>query len=737
MSEYLNSIIGEWNTDEYGNPSLKRITNEIKQVDPVNLCIVLEQYPSEYNKVLISGMYEIPIDEYIKNENQFKVDYSLRKIYFHPLQAGKYIAVTEYWGRGRTLLGAEMISTEVGDGNKVISTLRDNIVEIKGKVAEYDIIYDNYAAETTNTINTALDNKIGEVDTEMEGHRVTVNQLKIDYDNATHFTLVTSGAGYFTATSNGVGVFQIPVEMFNPLIDVVSLHYCGEELKLDINYSLLGAEVTLLDWTLDLNEKIYIKVLRGVKTVVPVGTNGGDLMLGSITQPKLALDVQDKISKVPLLETQLENITPLSQSYKNIYSGNLRIAYHFNYENNQEKIDLLKSLGFNCIYMYLGFSWRDDQIKMKAFLDRMLLNGIYVILPIYPNYLTSNNSAEYTLEQNFVSLYEKHPAVVGFSTYDEPISAGYSMVNLNLIYTRIKEKTNKDVFLTEHDNTLTNMITNWSSDCFDVLCIDNYTNILNSGATTRVYDTPEKRKAWLFESLTFFKNLYWTKSPKRIIPVLPMFSLATDPSANFGLPTIQEIREYIDIFALFGFSDYGAFAFDVSFQPSLLGDTIDTSQHLKELCTITMAGLYQSKQTITTIKPKGFKLNKNYISSVNMEYNSTGFDKLSVIGTSASNSSIIFRVDVDSPSNKLCVTTRLQNRLDMQNRVIFISYSVDGTNFIDSFSRSFGTGIDHVFSNVFTIPNNLSAIYVKVEIENNGHLTDGNLGITLISATLV
>lgn len=342
--EYSNPIISKFNADG----SITKMPVREYQVNPLNLTIQLEQAPSEYHRVLIDNMVEVYDIEDIK-ENNFKVNYNGSSvIYFHPSKANQFVTVREYYGIGVELITAKRVATEISPEGDIVKTLQDDVDNIRGKVQEYDAIYESYTTDTTNRVNTTINNKIAEVDTEMEGHRTTVNQLKTDYDNATHFTLVTSETGYFTALADNTVSFQLPVGMYNPLIDILFLDYQGVALRKDENYAITGGEVTLLGWTLKKDEKIYIKVEKGIKTIIPPGTDGGLVMNKSITEPKLSEDVANKLNRKLITNeykftaTQDNTITfmingtyynPLQDDIELYYKGS-RLYKDINYTQN-------------------------------------------------------------------------------------------------------------------------------------------------------------------------------------------------------------------------------------------------------------------------------------------------------------------------------------------------------------------------------------------------------------------
>jgi hypothetical protein len=132
IQDYLDSTLFKWNVDSQGNKIVKIITNEIKKIN--SYTTVLNQVPDKFEKVTITGMYEIDINKEIKNITEFKVDYLYGFVYFHPNLDGTSITVTRYGGRGIWLLPSSRIWYELNnDKTDVIRTLEDVVDALAGK----------------------------------------------------------------------------------------------------------------------------------------------------------------------------------------------------------------------------------------------------------------------------------------------------------------------------------------------------------------------------------------------------------------------------------------------------------------------------------------------------------------------------------------------------------------------------------------------------------------------------
>ena len=126
-----NSLIMQWNTDDYGNPKSIHINNEIQQVSPTHNIIQLAQIPDEYHRARfvaegIDGwLIEVRSLRELKNIDNYYVDYNHGVVYFHEEMAGRLIRA-DYYGRGVMFLSDTRIFHK--GGNSFATTL-DEVLE--------------------------------------------------------------------------------------------------------------------------------------------------------------------------------------------------------------------------------------------------------------------------------------------------------------------------------------------------------------------------------------------------------------------------------------------------------------------------------------------------------------------------------------------------------------------------------------------------------------------------------
>ena len=120
---YNDPIIIDWNRDENFNKiSIEQVNEEHTIFERK---ITLNQIPDPFYGVQINGMNElkgINKKQIIETIDQFKVDYSVGLVTFHPDLEANDITVNQYYGRGVIYYPASRIYTKTQDGN-VIETL--------------------------------------------------------------------------------------------------------------------------------------------------------------------------------------------------------------------------------------------------------------------------------------------------------------------------------------------------------------------------------------------------------------------------------------------------------------------------------------------------------------------------------------------------------------------------------------------------------------------------------------
>lgn len=164
-----NSLIMQWNTDNYGNPKSIHINNEIQQISPTHNVIQLAQVPDEYYRVKfiaegIDGwLLEVRNLRELENINQFYVDYNHGIVYFHEEMAGRLVRA-DYYGRGVMFLSDARIFHKSGDSfattlDEVLEKSKDafKLLESTGGLNEAIELLDQKAQEGTDVADRLED----------------------------------------------------------------------------------------------------------------------------------------------------------------------------------------------------------------------------------------------------------------------------------------------------------------------------------------------------------------------------------------------------------------------------------------------------------------------------------------------------------------------------------------------------------------------------------------------------
>ena len=180
-----NSLIMQWNTDNYGNPKSIHINNEVQQVSVTHHIIQLAQIPDEYYRARfvaegIDGwLIEVRNLRELKNINNYYVDYNHGIVYFHEEMAGRLVRA-DYYGRGVMFLSDTRIFHKSGDSfattlDEVLEKSKDalKLIESTGGLNQAIELLDN-KAEEGNKVADRLENFITE--TQFYGYTIVLSR---------------------------------------------------------------------------------------------------------------------------------------------------------------------------------------------------------------------------------------------------------------------------------------------------------------------------------------------------------------------------------------------------------------------------------------------------------------------------------------------------------------------------------------------------------------------------------
>lgn len=124
-------VIMKRHTDDDGSVITIKRTDERKQI--THRHVVLEDIPHPYqaleiktNSVWVAKFKEVPLHETIKSIDEYKLDYTQGKIWFHWKLEGEYVDIT-YYGTGYEMIHSSRVYTQSTPQGNVTETLDDII----------------------------------------------------------------------------------------------------------------------------------------------------------------------------------------------------------------------------------------------------------------------------------------------------------------------------------------------------------------------------------------------------------------------------------------------------------------------------------------------------------------------------------------------------------------------------------------------------------------------------------
>ncbi|MBG3128225.1 hypothetical protein I4674_00180 [Proteus mirabilis] len=246
----------------------------------------------------------------------------------------------------------------------------------------------------------------------------------------------------------------------------------------------------------------------------------------------------------------------------------------------------MKSLGFNIISHYCDFNAHDSGRggSVDILLDNALSAGMYVAL----NTETAINSINLniTLEE-YISKYDNHPSVWGYSVYDEPATRKISVADQDAKIEKLRKLTSKPLTCVDLVvDTCPPFFENWSKN-YDVFFVDSY---------AQHYEIDKISDMFALDCEKHRLDFGGVKAMSGCLKLVPVVGLFTSTEGQYSRNN-QQIINSAKFFGTKGGGDYGAFVWGFPWN-STGDDRIQNSANFQTVC------VELSNQPITGVLPE-------------------------------------------------------------------------------------------------------------------------------------
>ena len=266
LRQYIenNGIILKRNVDSNGNLFAVKVVSEHKQI--YKGTVMLEGIPSEFHRVFIEGYTEnIPARDDLP-VGTYNVDYNNGKVYFNPVEEGKFVKA-DYYNTGVELIKSERVITKYLEGENFVVSLAEEI-------RQCDELKDALLKELE------ANPKIRIVES-----REWVHEVESDEEQS----------------------FLISETIFNPVTDLITVFYNGDFLHAN-KYTKVGCRIILNDWKAVEGDVFSFIIYKHVVGTVEIGGDGSLIIDGTVSRLKLSEDVQEDLALIPIHNEYLFNL---------------------------------------------------------------------------------------------------------------------------------------------------------------------------------------------------------------------------------------------------------------------------------------------------------------------------------------------------------------------------------------------------------------------------------------------
>ncbi|WP_306591714.1 discoidin domain-containing protein [Geothrix sp. 21YS21S-4] len=225
-----------------------------------------------------------------------------------------------------------------------------------------------------------------------------------------------------------------------------------------------------------------------------------------------------------------------------------QVGWYDQIDYNSNSPDEMVSVGAGISLMYI-YNSTNEQVKAK--LDQAAKYNLKIILELPRRWITAISNGDTQAEENinnFVRQFDKHPALAGWYTADEPSEGDYP--GCKKAYELIKQSSvgfpysSKPVFIVF---CFTDNLPNLFSDSYDIALIDNYPCNQGDPEFTLTYPGPYRNVINAFsQKMKGIGKPWWAV-------LQGVGRVPSEPTWYFRLPTFNEMR-----FMLYYAIDHGA-----------------------------------------------------------------------------------------------------------------------------------------------------------------------------------
>lgn len=219
------------------------------------------------------------------------------------------------------------------------------------------------------------------------------------------------------------------------------------------------------------------------------------------------------------------------------------------------ELAFIKSLGINTIKHYGNFAASPDDSagSVQKVLDNAATLGMRVIAS------TENGESGLTTVQ-FLTKYRYHPALLGWSTFDEAMSRGFSYADQKDRYDLIRKYSNKPIAIVDAWDGA-DVISDLLLEYYDIVLADPYAVRQSTGTIDQRVANDLNRMRRAFSAMVAHSR------QKKVIPVLGTFT----SSSGAGTDDVTQILRGAEVFRNAGNGEFAVFVWDGSGDKTITG----------------------------------------------------------------------------------------------------------------------------------------------------------------------